>query len=434
MPIEILAAGDLHLGKKSGSIPDHAKEKPTKYVWNRMVEYAIDNRIDFIALPGDIADQDNSYFEAIGPLEDGFKKLEENNIKVIATVGNHDYKVAKQLINMEKFSNVYLLGLDDNLKNSQWTTKSFKIRGEKIQFIAWSFSTLHYKKSPFLDFDTSLVNRDAIVVGLNHGEVRRDQGLYAPMQLYEFSPLAQIWLVGHIHKPEILQADNPCVLYTGSPQALSAKETGKHGPFLITIHSKNNIEKEQIALSPVRYETVSIDVSNAGDIDSFNNIITNELEAFSEEIQEELEHVSFLVCDVDITGAHSDIQAVDNWAENITDIELSVNHGQTSLSVRKKNLKIKTTIENLEDLAKSNNSVGIIANTLLLLQKGELNDFSEKILDKWKQEKNKIESASAYTGLRNAQRIELPSEKDAIPFLIEEFNRVLSHLINQKQQ
>lgn len=68
MPIKILAAGDLHLGKKSGSIPNNAKEKPIKYVWSRMVEYAIDNRVDFIALPGDIADQDNSYFEAIGPL------------------------------------------------------------------------------------------------------------------------------------------------------------------------------------------------------------------------------------------------------------------------------------------------------------------------------------------------------------------------------
>ena len=62
MPIKILAAGDLHLGKKSGNIPDSAKEKPTKYVWSKMVEYAIDNRIDFIALPGDTADQDNSYF------------------------------------------------------------------------------------------------------------------------------------------------------------------------------------------------------------------------------------------------------------------------------------------------------------------------------------------------------------------------------------
>ncbi len=424
----------MHLGKKSGNIPDSAKEKPTKYVWNRMVEYAIDNRIDFIALPGDIADQDNSYFEAIGPLEDGFKKLEENNIKVIATVGNHDYKVAKQLINMEKFSNVYLLGLDDNLKNSQWTTKSFKIRGEKIQFIAWSFSTLHYKKSPFLDFDTSLVNRDAIVVGLNHGEVRRDQGLYAPMQLHEFSPLAQIWLVGHIHKPEILQADNPCVLYTGSPQALSAKETGKHGPFLITIHSKKNIEKELIALSPVRYEILNIDISDAEDEDSFNKIISSTLETHAKEIQEELAHVSYLVCDVNLTGTHSDIQAVEKWATNITDIELNVNHSQTLLTVRKSNLKIKATIENLEDLAKSNNSVGIIANTLLLLQKNKLNDFSKKTLDKWKEEKKRIDSASAYVGLRNAQRIELPSEEDAIPFLIEEFNRVLSHLINQKQE
>ena len=169
-------------------------------------------------------------------------------------------------------------------------------------------------------------------------------------------------------------------------------------------------------------------------MDSFNNIITNELEAFAEEIQEELEHVSFLVCDVDITGTHSDIQTVDSWAENITDIRLSVNYGQTALTVRKKNLSIKATIENLEDLAKSNNSAGIIANTLLLLQKGELNDFSKKILDKWKQEKKKIESAAAYKNLKNAQRIELPSEEDAILFLIEEFNRVLSHLINQKQQ
>ena len=74
MAIKILATGDLHLGKKSSSVPESAEEGSSKFTWNRIIDLSIRNGIDILALTGDIVDQDNRYFEAIGPLQTGFKK------------------------------------------------------------------------------------------------------------------------------------------------------------------------------------------------------------------------------------------------------------------------------------------------------------------------------------------------------------------------
>ena len=42
------------------------------------------------------------------------------------------------------------------------------------------------------------------------------------------------WALGHIHKQEVL-AENPWVVYAGSPQGINPKETGPHGCFVVEI-------------------------------------------------------------------------------------------------------------------------------------------------------------------------------------------------------
>jgi len=53
MPLKILATADLHLGRKSSSVPRNLEESSTQFTWQRIIEYAIDKSVDVVVLAGD---------------------------------------------------------------------------------------------------------------------------------------------------------------------------------------------------------------------------------------------------------------------------------------------------------------------------------------------------------------------------------------------
>src|SRR5690625_7078630 len=98
MAINILVTGDIHLGRRSGSIDNSSLYGSTRYIWEEIVSRAIESSIDIVALTGDVVDRDNRYFEAIGPLQEGFEKLENAGIQVVVIAGNHDFDVLPELL------------------------------------------------------------------------------------------------------------------------------------------------------------------------------------------------------------------------------------------------------------------------------------------------------------------------------------------------
>ena len=89
----------------------------------------------------------------------------------------------------------------------------------------------------------------------------------------QFSYLA----LGHIHKPEELSS-RPPIWYTGSPQALSSKEEGIHGPLLITVSpNSSNIDIEQVSLSTTRYMDIDIDITGIENGEDFRAKVINDL-------------------------------------------------------------------------------------------------------------------------------------------------------------
>src|SRR5690554_4476956 len=227
MSIKILATADLHLGKRSSDVTgDHAS---TKYTLSKITDYCIDKNVDVLVLCGDIVDWDNRFFEAYGPLQEAFDNLGKHNIQVYLVAGNHDFNVLPQIIETGNNAHVHLLGQDEN-----WEVKAFTKNGQTIQFVGWSFARRYVKESAMLTWDDSLLNPNYQTIGLLHGDTDARDSHYGPIDLNELRNTdVAMWILGHIHKPQQL-ADRPIVRYPGSPQALSAKEPGIHGPLLIT--------------------------------------------------------------------------------------------------------------------------------------------------------------------------------------------------------
>ena len=430
MALKVLVTGDIHIGKKSSGVPEDAEERSTKFTWNRIVDWAIKNEADILALTGDIVDQNNRYFEAIGPLQSGFKKLKGADITVFMVAGNHDHNVLPQILDPEKYDNVHLLGT-----NEEWKMKTFSRNGEKIQFVGWSFPYQHVSEDPVSKFNITDIDPNITTIGLVHGDVDNPESTYAPIDSNNFlNKSVHVWILGHIHKPQIIRESEPHVYYPGSPHALSSKEQGVHGPILITIESKDDIHIKRIPLSPVRYENIAIDITNSVDEDSLRDTVTSELLNDAHTKIVELEDVSFLIYDVSLEGRHSNIRDLETW---ISPIEDDYNHEletETSLSVRKVLINVQPKVENMEELAKQSSPAGVLACTIIALRKGESTKFLDEILEKWMLKYESINWAGIYQPLRTTEKFRNEPDPESKKYILNECNRLLAELIGQQTQ
>ncbi|PKR81070.1 DNA repair exonuclease [Brumimicrobium salinarum] len=430
MALKILVTGDIHIGKKSSSTPENTPISATKTTWLKLVDYAIQNKIDAVALTGDVVDQNNRYFEAIGPLQSGFERLLKANIEVFMVSGNHDYKVLSQLVDNEKYPNIHLLG-----KGGTWEMKTFEKGSDKLQFVGWSFPSNHFHDSPLLSFNLPALNKAIPSIGLLHGDVDVPDSRYAPINSNQFLNLpVNAWMLGHIHKPQIINNAEPLVLYPGSPHALSAKETGAHGPVLLTIQSPTSIEKTNISLSPVRYESVDIDLSDLNTQEWVRNKVTQTLIDFAENMVDELEHVAFLIFDIHLIGRNSNIEQAINWVRPIIDdFSNEVSTTETLCTVRKVKNFLKSKVDNLEELAKVASPTGVLAQTILALEKGESTAFADQLLEKWEQKQEQIRQLPVYQPIQQSERFDIENHENRTSFLMNECNKILTELIEQQK-
>src|SRR5699024_2494987 len=230
-----LATADLHLGRKSTQVSIDSDENATKYTWQRLIRWAFKNQVDAVVLAGDIIDRDNRYFEAIGPIHEGFEKLGAAGIPVIMTAGNHDFDVLRDIMQSNDYAHVHLLG-----ENGQWEARTIETKSGPIQFLGWSFPQQYIHEDPLLklaSFEIPL--NDDPTIGILHGALNAPESKYAPIEMNRLmGKNVNAWVLGHIHKPVIHHENSPLIFYSGSPHALSPKEHVTHGPHLLTIESR----------------------------------------------------------------------------------------------------------------------------------------------------------------------------------------------------
>ncbi len=424
MAVKILATGDIHLGKRSADIPENTSGIATQHTWGRIVDYAIDNNLDAMLLSGDIVDEENKYFEAGKALATGCQKLEKHNIPVCMVAGNHDFDVLPEIIKTHNFSNVHLLGA-----NGTWELKTLNTQNGDIQIAGWSFPATYVPYNPLTKFSLENNNPDIPAIGLLHADFSALTSQYAPVQEKDFlNKNMDAWVLGHIHKPALL-SDSACkILYPGSPHAMSAKETGKHGPVLLTIHDKNNIQHQWLDFSPVRYESCSINTGTPASLIEIRSQIVTSLKQKAGDIQNETPQVRYLVYDVEITGKFNNINQIQQLREEIISETIIENHNLT-LSVRKIDNKLKPMVDKLEELAKQTSPAGIIADTILNLEQGNITTFAENLINTWHKKHKEVISSKTFHPLVNENTGNV--DEDAKAYILESCNHILDALLSQ---
>ena len=264
--VRVLCAGDLHIGRRASKLPTRvdAGRFSAREAWNALVDVAIRERADLVALSGDLVDRANRYFEAVGPLEQGFRRLAEAGVAVCMVAGNHDYDVLPVLIGTLRLDSVTLLGA-----GGRWQRHTLTRHGAPVLHVeGWSFPDEHVRGCPLDDYALPPAD-DAPVLGLLHADLDQPASNYAPVTLAGLrSQRVALWLLGHVHAPSWRAAHGaPGVLYPGSPGALDPGEPGVHGVWLVDIEPGRPAEPRLLPLSRVCYATLDIALDGVQDVD-----------------------------------------------------------------------------------------------------------------------------------------------------------------------
>lgn len=310
---KFIHAADIHLDSplcglsKYESAPVEAIRDACRNAFKNLVDLAIEEKVSFVLLAGDLYDGDWKDYSTGIFLSQQVGRLGQNNIKVFAVAGNHDAanRITKALncpANMTILSN-------QKVETIRLSDLSVVIHGR-------GFETQHVNENIAAGFP--LAEKGMFNIGLLHTSLdgREGHAVYAPCSADDLrSKGYQYWALGHIHKQEYISED-PWIIFPGCIQGRHIRETGAKGCILATVEDGAicNVEKrsldvfrwvenhvdltECVTMNDVLDQTrrcIENEINNANDLPvamriSFEGIttISDEIAAFPEQFEHQI--------------------------------------------------------------------------------------------------------------------------------------------------
>jgi len=273
---KFIHAADIHLDSplrglsRYESAPVDAIRDACRRAFQNLVDLAIEEKVAFVLLAGDLYDGDWKDYSTGIFLSRQMGRLNRHDIQVFCVAGNHDAanRMTKALdtpSNMKMFS----AGKVETVKLEALSTA---IHGR-------SFKTRHVDENLAAGFCGT--EKGVFNIGLLHTSLdgREGHANYAPCSLDDLvSKGYQYWALGHIHKQEIVCKD-PFVVFPGCIQGRHIKESGPKGCVVVTVENETVKDIEKIPLDVLRWTHTQIDLT---DIKERRDIL--------EKIRETIEH------------------------------------------------------------------------------------------------------------------------------------------------
>ncbi len=398
--MRILFTGDLHIGRSSTRVPSKMASERLRAAaaWDRIVDLALEECVVAVCVSGDVADKENKFWEAIGPLERGIRRLADAGVVTVAVSGNHDFDVLARLADQLSPEEFRLLG-----RGGRWERYTLERDGRPVLHIdGWSFPRERVYRSPVLEYD--LPNDTTIpILGLVHGDLGVADSIYAPLDRIRLRALPpQAWLLGHIHAPRLIaEPGEPWVLYPGSPQALDFGEPGVHGPWICQVEGGFGLP-EQRAISSVRYADVEISLHDVTDESAIEAAILNQLRHASVGmVQESLPEVECISVRLRMTGRTPASHRVRHITDNLVkDLCLSID----GVLVDVDRIDVATMPDiDVSEYAKANSAPGAVARLLIALDAPHPSRDVADLLARTKRELEQIEDNKYFAALERRE-------------------------------
>ena len=272
--MRFIHAADLHIDSplrgldRYDGAPVERLRTATRSAFERLVDRALGERVDFVLFAGDIYDCDWQDFHTGLFFREQLVRLGRAGIRVFIVQGNHDAQgvISKQLVlpqNVTVFSarTAQTIRIDD---------LSVAIHGRSFPERAVDEDLVPSYPSPVPGFFN---------IGMLHTSLtgRAGHDTYAPTDLptlihkgYDY------WALGHVHAREVL-AERPRIVFPGNLQGRHAKETGAKGCELVTVEG-GRIESEFLALDVVRWSQLAVPLDGLQRLDALGDAFRQALE------------------------------------------------------------------------------------------------------------------------------------------------------------
>lgn len=306
--MKFLHAADLHLDSPLRGLARHdeapvdALRGATRKAFNNLVELAIEEKVAFVLLAGDLYDGTWQDFSTAIFLAKKLGELDRAGIRVLGVLGNHDAQ-SKLTKALEKPKNLILFPA-----NKPHTEI---LKDLDIAIHGQSFGQQHVEENLAAGFPAA--KPGMFNIGLLHTSLdgREGHADYAPCKLDDLRARDyQYWALGHVHAREEVSTA-PWVVFPGCLQGRHAHETGPKGCCLVTVEDGQVEGVEHRVLDVVRWAGCEVDL---GKVNSMQGVLDSASKALSAVLANAEDRiVATRMRFVGASPVHADIQSKTQW-------------------------------------------------------------------------------------------------------------------------
>jgi exonuclease SbcD len=296
--LRFIHAADIHLDsplkglEKYPGAPADEIRGATRRALDNLVDLAIDRKVDFVLIAGDLYDGDWKDHNTGLYFVNRMNRLREEGIPVAMISGNHD-AANKMTKSLRLPDNVELLvaGKPSTAKSARFAELGVAIHGQ-------SFSTAAEFENLARGYPAK--RSGLFNIGLLHTSLDGAEGHepYAPCTIDDLRQKEyDYWALGHVHNRQVCH-DDPPIVFPGNIQGRHIRETSAKGCYVVTADDQGQCELEFVPLDVFRWEFCTVDASGAKRPDDV-------LDQFAAELERKAElHVGLpLAVRIEVTGA-----------------------------------------------------------------------------------------------------------------------------------
>jgi DNA repair exonuclease SbcCD nuclease subunit len=258
--MKFLHISDIHLGCDLYHIENEERMRDYGRAWGECIQIAIDEKVDFVLIGGDLFDKKTPTPRAMIQAISGLTDLQNNNIPAIAIEGNHDnlsngkqYSWLHTLCEMKliKLLESDIKGGEDgklNVRMNHWDEENtngqfIDIGKARIFGTSWSGASISKFFPAIIEKIAENKRENAFNILMLHTELEGENISPFPLlQLAELNlakPHIDYVALGHIHKHFVIEnwAFNPgCLEITNISESKH-----QHGALLVEVNKENEI-------------------------------------------------------------------------------------------------------------------------------------------------------------------------------------------------
>jgi exonuclease SbcD len=255
---QFLHAADLHLDSPLRGLERYA-EAPverirgaTREAFQNLVRFAIDARVEFVILAGDVFDGDWKDWNTGLWFAARLRELTKEGIRVYLLAGNHDAE-GRMTASLPHDDGVFV----------------FDTKAPQTIVDSPTGTLLHGQGFANAETLDDLAARypqargGAFEIGVLHTALsgREGHAPYAPCTTDALKAKGyDYWALGHVHRREVI-AEEPWIVFPGNLQARHVRETGAKGATLVTVEDGRVREVRHESLDVVRFARLEVDVA-----------------------------------------------------------------------------------------------------------------------------------------------------------------------------